>query len=134
MRLGEPGLIFDYFGADIHENQPCDVVDIVDSDNRQTRVWFHQSTHLPVKQTWERRDQRTRMRIEEITIYDKYRDVGGGVMWPYVVRRERNGQRNYEMYAESVQVNQGLGDEFFTLSGDVKVLDTKSSSVKPGRK
>jgi hypothetical protein len=134
MRLGEPGLTFDYAGADIHENQPCDVVVIVDSDNRQTRVWFHQSTHLPVKQQWERRDERTRMRIEEITIFDKYRDVGGGVMWPFVVRRERNGERNYEMYADSVQINQSLNDELFTLPGNVQMLDNKSSNIKPGRK
>ena len=134
MRLGEPGLTFDSAGADIQENQPCDVVVIIDSDNRQTRVWFHQSTHLPVRQQWERRDPKTRERIEEITIFDKYRDVGGGVMWPFVVRRERNDQRNYEMYADGVQINQSLGDELFTLPGDVKVLDTKSSNVKPGRK
>lgn len=134
MRLGEPGLIFDFVGADIHENQPCDVVAIIDSENRQTRVWFHQSTHLPVKQQWEHRDPKTRQRIEEITIFDKYRDVGGGVMWPFVVRRERNGNRNYEMYADSVQVNQSLGDEIFTLSGAVKMLDPKSSSIRPGRK
>ena len=88
----------------------------------------------PVKQQWERRDPKTRMRIEEITIFDKYRDVGGGVMWPFVIRRERNGNRNYEMYADSIQINQGLGDELFTLSGDVKVLENKGSSVKPGRK
>ncbi len=134
MRLGEPGLTFDDEGADIQENQPCDVVVIVDSDNRQTRVWFHQSTHLPVRQQWERRDPKTRERIEEITIFDKYRDVGGGVMWPFVIRRERNGNRNYEMYADSIQINQGLNDELFTLPDEVKMLDTKSSNIKPGRK
>jgi len=134
MRLGEPGLIFDSGGAEIHENQPCEVVDIIDSDNRQTRVWFHRSTKLPVKQRWEHRDPKTKMRIEETTIFDKYRDAGGGVMWPLVVRRERNGNRNFEMFADSVQVNQGLGDELFTLPGDIKVLDSKSSNIKPGTK
>ena len=35
MRLGEPGLVFDSLGADVFENQPVDIVNIVDADNRQ---------------------------------------------------------------------------------------------------
>lgn len=134
VRLKERGLEFDYDGADIHENQPCDVVTITDSLNRGTTIWFHQSTHLPLKQRWEHRDPRTRDRIEEITIFDKYRDVGGGVMWPYVTRRERNGNRNYEMYCDEVQINQNFGDELFTLPAGVKMRDTGSSNIRPGRK
>lgn len=134
MRLKEPGLIFDPAGVDIVENQPCNVVDIVDSENRITKVWFHQSTKLPVKQRWERRDEKTRDRIEEVTIFDKYRDIGGGVMWPYVLRRERNGARNFEMYADSIIINQDLTDDLFTLSSDVKMIETKGSNIRPGKK
>ncbi|MBN9659568.1 MAG: hypothetical protein J0H49_15400 [Acidobacteria bacterium] len=134
MRLKEPGLTFDPAGVDIVENQPCNVVDIVDSDNRVTKVWFHQSTKLPVKQYWDRRDPKTRDRIEEVTIFDKYRDIGGGVMWPYVIRRERNGERNFEMYADSITINQGLTDELFTLSSDVKIIENKGSNIRPGKK
>lgn len=134
MRLKEPGMIFDHMGAAIHENIPCDLVDIIDAANRSTRVWFAQSSKLPVKQMWEHRDPKTRERTEEITIFDKYRDIGGGVMWPYVVRREKNGIRNYEMYADSIVINQSLTDELFTLSSELKVLEKKSSDVRPGRK
>jgi hypothetical protein len=134
MRLKEPGMLFDHFGAAIHENIPCELVDITDADNRTTRIWFSQSTKLPLKQVWERRDDKTRIRIEEITIFDKYRDIGGGVMWPYVIRREKNGMRNYEMYADSIVINQNLTDELFTLSSETKVLEKKSSDVKPGKK
>ncbi|MBI5281072.1 MAG: hypothetical protein HY858_05265 [Candidatus Solibacter usitatus] len=134
MRMGEPGMTLDSLGADIHENQPCELVLITDSGNRSTKVWFHRSTKLPVKQQWERRDPKTRERIEEITLFDKYRDAGGGVMWPWVVRRERNGFRNFEMFADSVAINQGLTDDLFTLSSGTKVLDSKSSGVKPGKK
>ncbi len=134
MRLGEPGLTFDWAGTDVNENMPCNVVDIVDGANRVTKVWFHQSTKLPVRQMWEHRDPKTKYRQDEITIFDKYRDIGGGIMWPYVVRRERNGERNYEMYADSIVVNQSLGDELFTIQGDIQVREEKSSNVKPGRK
>ena len=52
----------------------------------------------------------------------EHRDAGGGVLWPYVIQRERDGERIFEIYSESVQVNQGLTDELFTLSADMKVL------------
>ena len=55
-------------------------------------------------------------------------------MWPYVIRREKNGIRNYEMYADSIVINQSLTDELFTLSADTKLLEKKSSDVKPGKK
>ncbi len=32
MRLGEPGMVFEYHGTDVFENQPVDVVDIIDSE------------------------------------------------------------------------------------------------------
>ncbi|MCX7604891.1 MAG: hypothetical protein N2036_12515 [Bryobacteraceae bacterium] len=134
MRLKEPGLTFDPVGTDIVDRQPCNVVRIVDGANRQTMVWFHQTTKLPVRQQWERRDPKLKFRIEEVTIFDKYRDVGGGVQWPFVVRRERNGERNFEMYADSVTINRGLGDELFTLPAGLKMLEPGGSNLRPGRK
>lgn len=134
VRLREPGMAFDAMGTEIVENQPCNVVRIVDGANRQTTVWFHQSTKLPVRQRWEKRDPKLKFRIEEVTIFDKYRDVGGGVMWPFVVRRERNGERNFEMYADMVTINRSLGDELFTLPAGLRMLDPKGSNVRPGRK
>lgn len=125
MRLGEPGLVFEYRGTDLHENQPVDVVDIIDSENRVTKVAFLQSDKLPVRQEWERRDPLTRIRQVEVTVFAKYRDIGGGVMWPWVVRRERNGERVFEMYTDAAQVNVGLTDDLFTLSGDTKILDKR---------
>ena len=34
----------------------------------------------------------------EVTVFAKYRDVGGGVKWPFDVRRDRNGEKIFEMY------------------------------------
>lgn len=123
MRLGEPGLVLEARGKDIFDNQPVENVDIVDSDNRQTTVSFHMSTKLPVRQTWVRRDPKTRDRFEEVTIFTKFRDVGSGVQWPFQIRRERNGDKIFEMFAESVAINQGLTDELFTLKAGTKMLD-----------
>ena len=50
------------------------------------------------------------------------RDVGGGVKWPFVQRRERDGEKVYELFAESVQVNKGLLDDLFALPVGTKEL------------
>ena len=121
-RLGEPGLVMESRGSDIYDNQPVDIIDIIDADNRTTTVYFSQDTHLPVRQMYVRRDPKTRDRIEEETLYSKYRDVGGGVQWPFTIRRARNGEKLFEIYSDSVVINQNLTDNLFTLPANMKIL------------
>lgn len=127
-RMGEPGLVFEFVRTDIHDNAAVNVVEVVDNDGRVTTVYFEQLSKLPVRQSWFRRDPRSRQKIEEITVFAKFRDVGGGVHWPFVVRRERAGEKIFEMFADDVKINQGLTDELFTLPGNVKVLDPTTKS------
>jgi hypothetical protein len=129
-RLGEPGMSFDSRGADVIDNQPVEVVDIADNDNRVIKVFFQLSTKLPVRQVTERRDPQTNIPIEEITLYTKYRDVGSGVMWPYAIERERNGEKIYVIYSDSVKIDVGLTDNEFTLPSNVKIIDGKKSTEK----
>ena len=120
-RLGEPGLILESRGSDVVENQPVDIVDITDADNRTITVYFNQITHLPAKQVTYRHDPKTKDRIEEVTRFSKFRDVGG-VQWPYDIGRERDGEKIYQMFSDKVEVNQGLTDNLFTLPADMKIL------------
>lgn len=121
-RLGEPGLIFESRGSDVADNMPVEIVDITDSDNRVVTVHFQLSTKLPVRQMTDRRNPQTKERIEEITRYTKFRDVGGGVMWPFTIQRERNGEKIFEIFSDGVVINQGLTDNLFTLPADLKIL------------
>jgi hypothetical protein len=120
-RLGEPGLITEFRGTGVVENQSVDIVDITDADNRVVTVYFSHVTHLPAKQVTYRRDPQTKDRVEEVTRYSKYRDVGG-VTWPYDIQRERDGEKIYQMYSDSVVVNKDLTDNLFTLPADMKIL------------
>lgn len=121
-RLKEPGMTFDYQQQDILDNQPVDIVDITDSRDETTTVYFHQSTKMPVKQVFYWRDPITRERNEEVTLFSKFRDVGGGVQWPFDIHRERNGEKIYEMFSDSVSINRDLKDNFFTLPEGIKKL------------
>ena len=120
MRLKEPGLIIEHRGTDVVDYQPVEIVDFTDSENRVITVNFHQSTKLPVKQKWMRRNA-AKVQDEEITIFDKFRDVGG-MKWPYVIQRQRNGDKQFEMFSEKVEINVGLTDEWFSLPANVEML------------
>jgi hypothetical protein len=122
MRLKEPGMIFESRGSDVYDNAPVEIVDVSDSEDRTTTVFFHQTTELPMRQIFVRRDPKTKERFEEVTIFSKYRDIGGGVQWPFAIQRERDKEKIFEMYSESVTVGQKLPDKLFQLPGDVKKL------------
>lgn len=121
-RLQEPGLTFDSQGAEVWSNNPVEIVDIIDAENRITSVYFHKSTKLPLRQIFYRRDPKTKQRDEEVTLYSKYRDVGGGVQWPFDQHRERNGEKIFDLFAETVTINQAVPDQYFDLPAGAKKL------------
>lgn len=124
-RLNEPGMIVEWRESDIWSNMPVDVVDITDSDNNTVSVMFDKRSKLPVRQRYIRRDPQTGDKIEEVTIYAKYRDVGNGVQWPYNILAERNGEKVFEIFSDQVQVNQDLSEDLFNIPKDMKVLEAK---------
>jgi hypothetical protein len=120
-RMKEKGLIIEHRGGDVVDYQPVEIVDITDAENRVTTVNFHRSTKLPVKQRFLRRNA-VKLQDEEVTLFDKFRDVGGGVRWPHVVQRQRNGEKAFEMFAEKIEINIGLLDNIFALPANVDIL------------
>lgn len=120
-RLDEPGLTFYSQGSDIFENVPVEIVDITDADNRTVTVYFSRSTKLPLRQYFKRRNEELKVWDEEVTLFTKYRDVGG-VKWPLDIHRERNGEKVYEIFSDSVEINKDLKDDLFTLPADLKIL------------
>ena len=121
-RLKEPGMDFYSRGSDLYENLPVEIVDITDSNGLTVTVYFSQLTKLPVRQELKRRNPDYKDFDKEETLFAKYRNVGGGVMWPMSIRRQRNGEKLFEMYSDSVQINKNLKDNLFTLPGSIKLL------------
>lgn len=122
VRLREP-LVYESRGADVLQNAPVEIVDITDADNRTTTVYFHQITKLPLRQVFYRRNAVTKEKDEEITLYSKYRDVGGGVQWPFAIERERNGEKIFEIFSDSASINNSkMQDNLFVLPSSIKLL------------
>jgi hypothetical protein len=119
--MHEP-LIFESRGADVLQNAPVEIVDITDGDNRTTTVYFHQITKLPVREVFSRRNVVTKDNDEEITLFSKYREVDG-IQWPFAVERQRNGEKTFEIFADSVKFNDPkVQGNLFELPADIKLL------------
>ncbi len=121
-RLNEPGISFYAQDSDFFENRPVDIVDITDAQDRTVTVFFDQSTRLPVRQRFRRRNQQYKDFDTEVTQFAKWRDVGGGAKWPFDIVRERNGDKIFELYSESVEINHALPDSTFALPPNIKLL------------
>jgi hypothetical protein len=120
-RLNEPGLSFYSQGSDFYERMPIEIVDITDAAGVTVTVSFDKFTNLPVRQTYRRRNAQFKDFDTEVTVFAKFRDVGG-VKWPYDVRRERNGEKIFEMYSESVEINKNIKDNVFSIPPNTKML------------
>jgi hypothetical protein len=124
-RIDEPGMSFESHGRDVVENQPVEVVEIYDSENRSVTVWFHQDTLLPVKQRFKRWDDLIKDQREEVTRYTKYREAGNGVMWPHDTQRERDKEKTFELYSDKVTIGGNLEDRLFGLPPGIDILKLK---------
>lgn len=120
-RLQEPGLSFYSQGGDIFEHVPVEIVDITDAAGATVTVYFDRNTHLPLRQTFRRRNPQFNDFDTEMTAFAKYREVNG-VTLPLDTRRERNGQKIFEMFVTTEEINKGLRDEIFTLPANLKIL------------
>ena len=117
-RRNEPGLIIEHKETGVLENQPVEIVDVTDADNRVVTFYLHRSTKLPVRQVFYRRDN-MKVRHEEITIFAKYRDVGKGVKWPWNIVRNRDGEKIFEIFSDQVSINKKLDPKLFELPADI---------------
>jgi hypothetical protein len=123
VRLHEPGWIVESKGADVIENRPVEIVDLTDAGDLTTTAYFDQITKLPVRQVFFRRDPVTKDKNEEVTHFTKYRDAGDGVQWPFAIERDRNGEKIYEIFSTSVEVNdKKASNDLFQLPSSIKLL------------
>lgn len=124
-RREEPGLYYDFVGSEVYLSRHVEIVDITDAQHQTIRVYFDHNTHLPIRETFNWLDPDTRYKNDEILEYDKYRDIGGGIIWPFTVERSRNGYKTFQMFANTVEANPNPPDGTFTLPDKAKILEMK---------
>lgn len=120
-RLDEAGLYYYHQGTEIVDNVPCDAVDIVDAEGEEITLYLRQSDGLPIQQRYLRRDPKTRIPYEEKSIFGRYRPVGDTLL-PWIVRRERDGERVFSLFAQSYEINRPLSATVFSLDDSIPRL------------
>jgi hypothetical protein len=120
-RMKDPGISFYWQSSDIFEHVPVDIVDVLLDSNVLATVYFDRGTHLPLRQTFRRKNKEFDDFDIELSAYAKYREFNG-ITLPLETRRERNGRKIYEMFVETETLNKGLSDNTFTLPANLKVL------------
>jgi len=123
-RLNEPGMYFYHKGVEIIDNVPADAVQITDQDGDSVTVYLRQFDHLPVRQVYSQRDPRTRIPSEETSAFSKYRETGP-VTLPWHTLLERDGDKIFEMFAHTVEINQNLDPGLFRLPQKLEILPVK---------
>jgi hypothetical protein len=121
-RLAEPDLELRYLGSDIVDNIPVEKLELYFGADAKTMVLtLFRDTKLPLNalHTW--RNPLTKLPIEERIILGNYRDAGG-VKWPYNFVRERDGEKDFELFADDVKVNPTLEDALFQIPANMTKL------------
>lgn len=121
-RRDENGLYFYHPGMEIVDNTPTNAVEITDYDGETITVYLRQSDGLPHQSLYVRRDPKTRVPYEEKTIWSKYRKVANGALLPWNVRRERDGEKIFEQFASTVDVNVQQPDDAYQLPTNIEIL------------
>lgn len=121
-RPNEAGLDFDFVSSEVYITRHVEIVDITDKDGHTIRVYFDHNSKLPMRENYTWFDPATKERNEEIFVFDKYRNIGQGIMWPYTIERERNGYKTYQFFADSVAANVEIPKGMFDLPPGVKLL------------
>jgi hypothetical protein len=122
VRHDEPGIAYRYAGQGVLLTSEVQMVDIIDSQNRTVRVYFDRNTHLPIRETYKWFDSKLNYQNDEEVHFSKYRDAGGGVMWPFSVERQRNGYKSYQFFADSVEAGASIPTLKFELPPGIKML------------
>ena len=49
--------------------------------------------------------------------------MGNGVQWPFAIERDRNGEKIYEIFSDSVELSdKKITDDLFELPSTIKLL------------
>ena len=120
-RFEEPGMYLYYRGTEIIDNTPTDAIDVTDADGNGVTYYLRQSDRMPVQQVYESRDPKTKIPSEEKTVYSKYRDVDG-VQLPWNIRREVDGEKTFELFGRTAEINPRIDISLYSLDKRLTLL------------
>jgi hypothetical protein len=112
-RLDEPGLKFRYLGKSRSNLDELEGALLIDKDNDRVSIFVNAVTFFPARIEFRSPAFGKRGPTDDERHYYNYHTVEG-VQVPFSTTRFSNGYKSSEVRLESVEVNLGLSDAFFT--------------------
>ena len=120
-RFEESDMYYYHRGTEIIDNVPTHAIDVTDSLGEGVTYFLRQSDRLPMQQVYQRRDPKTKIPSEEKSVYSKYREVSG-VTLPWNVRREVDGEKAFELFGRTAEVDPRVDASTYSLDKRLIVL------------
>ena len=112
LRIHEPGALVQTAGSDFVDNVAVDILDIVDAQQNQIKLYLAKQTGLPTEILYRKWNPTTEDWDEYSDTYSDYRPFQG-IMTPMHITRSLNGQRVAENYRSTAVYNESYPTELF---------------------
>ena len=112
VRIHEPGILVQTAGVDFVDNVSVDILDIVDAQQTQIKLYINKQTSLPVQIEYRKWNPDINDWNEYSDIYSDYQTYQG-IATPKRISRSRNGERISEVYRDSATYNETYPAEIF---------------------
>ena len=110
--LKEPGVEVVYEGASMVERHLADKVTVLSAKNDAVTIELDETTHLPLKRTFEFRNETYKDHDVDVEEYDDYHPVQG-LPTALTITRLRNGDMVSQRFYTKVTYNTGLAPALF---------------------
>ncbi len=117
--LKQPGTIVLYEGASQVERRQAEKVTLLADNNDAVTVELDASSHLPLRRTFETRNQQFKDHDEDVEQYDDYHLIQG-IMTPLTISRYRNGDLANQRFYLDVKYNEPIPVESFNTDLPLK--------------
>lgn len=110
----DPKTQFFYEGTTLVGARMAHQVSLLNADNLSATLFIDQESYLPIQKQIRWRDPKLKMELEELNLYDEYRDVQS-VKTPFKLTLMRQGEMASQSFLSKVEYNTGLGNSLFAI-------------------
>ena len=107
----DPRTVILYVGQGVADQQPVEVVSLLNEKNQELRIGMDLYTHLPInlRYSWRGSDK---YKVEDEVVFGNYHRVQG-IQTPYTITRLRDGEIISQRFFNHIIFNQPLAPDFF---------------------
>ncbi len=117
--LKQPGVIVLSEGTAMVERRMVDKVTVLGANNDAVTIELDVTSHLPLRRTFEWRNETFKDHDEDAEEYDDYHTIQG-FPTPFAITRYRNGDMASQLFYKKVEYGNPMAPELFNPDRPVK--------------